>query len=415
MTPGRRKQPAESDTSSTSNWTCSKSIQSTGNTGSNAKPPNSDSSLSDTVSLPSAAFDFVSENGRTYHRFRAGSYIFPNDPTEQDRLDMQYEIHKLCFENRCYIAPISNPRHILDIGTGTGIWCVEMADLFPSTEVIGMDLSPIQPTTVPPNVHFIVDDCEEEDWLFSPDHFSYIHTSMMLGSLRDFRHVVKQALKYLQPGGWFESLELELSVSYEDGAPPPNHVYSEWIGFMDEAQRASNRPMNIASHLKRWYEEAGFVDVHEEIRMVPLNAWPTDPRLNAVGKCSMLNLVDGVQAFCMAPFTRYLGWSKEQVEVYLVEVRKSLQDQSVHAYHKLYTVYGRKPYPNERRQMAPPPQGPIHSQQRPPPQFRPPPPRDQHLPSIRQALQQNEEQYPLPPPQQRQQNPPPHQQPPRRG
>lgn len=34
---------------------------------------------------------------------------------------------------------------MLDIGTGTGLWAIEMADLFPNATVIGTDLSPVQP------------------------------------------------------------------------------------------------------------------------------------------------------------------------------------------------------------------------------------------------------------------------------
>lgn len=88
-------------------------------------------------------FKFEKENGRTYHGFRPGSksslyqqsvyenshslaYHFPNDPTETERLDFQFEIIKFCFSNRNYFAPLSSPKRILDIGTGTGQWAIEV-------------------------------------------------------------------------------------------------------------------------------------------------------------------------------------------------------------------------------------------------------------------------------------------------
>lgn len=38
-----------------------------------------------------------------------------------------------------------------------------------------------------------------------------------------------------------------------------------------------------------------------------------------------------------------LGWKEAQVEMFLVDVRRSLNDASVHAYFPFTVVYGRKP------------------------------------------------------------------------
>jgi methylase of polypeptide subunit release factors len=47
------------------------------------------------------------------------------------------------------ITKLEKPHKILDVGTGTGIWAIDAGDLFPSAEVIGVDLSPIQPNWMP--------------------------------------------------------------------------------------------------------------------------------------------------------------------------------------------------------------------------------------------------------------------------
>lgn len=100
-----------------------------------------------TTSLSSSIIDYVYENGRRYHRFREGEYLFPNDEDEQDRLDMVHHIFRLMLGGSLYKAPISNfPQRVLDIGTGTGIYAIEIADEFPSADILGIDLSPIQPT-----------------------------------------------------------------------------------------------------------------------------------------------------------------------------------------------------------------------------------------------------------------------------
>lgn len=44
------------------------------------------------------------------------------------------------------LAPLrADPKHVLDLGTGTGIWAMEFATEYPAAAVVGSDLSPIQP------------------------------------------------------------------------------------------------------------------------------------------------------------------------------------------------------------------------------------------------------------------------------
>lgn len=49
-------------------------------------------------------------------------------------------------EGKLFLCPlVEDPKQILELGTGTGIWCIDMADFYPNCEVIGTDLSPVQP------------------------------------------------------------------------------------------------------------------------------------------------------------------------------------------------------------------------------------------------------------------------------
>jgi methylase of polypeptide subunit release factors len=74
------------------------------------------------------------------------------------------ELHGLVrqiLDGRNHLAPFSRanaPRRVLDIATGTGTWAIEMADDYPEAQIIGTDLSPIQPYHVPPNLRFFVED-----------------------------------------------------------------------------------------------------------------------------------------------------------------------------------------------------------------------------------------------------------------
>jgi methylase of polypeptide subunit release factors len=51
----------------------------------------------------------------------------PNDEQEQDRLDIHHHISMLNLGGELYLAPIGDhPNNILDLGTGTGAWAIDM-------------------------------------------------------------------------------------------------------------------------------------------------------------------------------------------------------------------------------------------------------------------------------------------------
>lgn len=71
---------------------------------------------------------------------------------ELDRLNLQHHVLKLLLNGELTVAALADPKNILDLGTGTGIWGIEMADRYPHATIIGTDMSPIQPTWYSSNV-----------------------------------------------------------------------------------------------------------------------------------------------------------------------------------------------------------------------------------------------------------------------
>jgi hypothetical protein len=98
-------------------------------------------------SITASILDYEFENGRRYHAYKAGHYPMPNDENELDRLDLQHHIFTLLLNGELFLAPVKpeTTERVLDMGTGTGLWAIELADRFPDATVTGVDLSPIQP------------------------------------------------------------------------------------------------------------------------------------------------------------------------------------------------------------------------------------------------------------------------------
>ena len=225
--------------------------------------------------MKSSVYNYRYENGRTYQAFRDGEYLIPNDEEEQDRLNLLHHLFKMILGGELYTASLpSDPQRILDIGTGTGVWAIEMSEEFPSAFVIGTDLSPIQPSWVPPNVQFYVDDAED-DWAFSDsEKFDFIHGRALCGGIADWPRFYAQAYESLKPGAWLEMQDHECWINSDDGGMEKAVGCTEWIHEVDRASRIVGKPLNIAHLHKQFMIDAGFEDVKEIVKKVSLLVRP---------------------------------------------------------------------------------------------------------------------------------------------
>jgi len=295
---------------------------------------------SSTSSISSTVGETVEENGRTYHKYKAGKYYLPNDEIEQERLDLQNYLFSLTFDGKLALAPLKNPQQVLDIGTGTGIWAIEYAVQNPSAVVIGSDLSPIQPSFVPANCKFEVDDAEDA-WTYTQS-FDYIHGRALCTCFNSPLTVFRNAYAALKPGGYFEMQEFSLKPTSIDGSIHGTALEA-WMTKLVEGAAILGKDWLCTQHYTEWFKEAGFVDVVERQFAWPSNTWPKGRKQKEIGYTTMTNSLKGLSAVSMAVFTRAYGWSAEEVEVYLGPVKRDIQDKSIHAYYPIYVVYGRKP------------------------------------------------------------------------
>ncbi|KAK3192095.1 hypothetical protein K4F52_001722 [Lecanicillium sp. MT-2017a] len=300
-----------------------------------------DDQRSDTTSLRSSILEHSYMNGRRYHRYRHGRYPIPNDEAEQNREDMLHTMMIEATDGRLFYAPIGpHPQKVIDLGTGTGLWAIEMGDRYPSAEITGLDLSPIQPAWVPPNVKFLVDDVEAE-WL-NGDDFDFAHLRNMIPILKSPVDLLKQIYEHLKPGGWVELQDVDGDVHSDDNTVPDDWPVKRFTEILIEGFAQFGTNAHAAAFGRHYLEDAGFVNIQHNYIKLPYGTWPKDKLMRLVGMYYRTACEDFFPAVGAMHFPM-LGWSKAEMEVFFAECRLSMRDPKVHAYGKMMFWSGQKP------------------------------------------------------------------------
>lgn len=106
----------------------------------------------------------------------------------------------------------------------------------------------------------------------------------------------------------------------------------DWLEYVRDGVNNLGSDLNGVLKLRGQMEAAGFTNIKEEILRCPVGLWPRDKTLKVAGLLWRTSIVDGLMNVSKRPMERGLGWSLAEIEVFLVEVRKSLMDRSFHSY-----------------------------------------------------------------------------------
>lgn len=241
----------------------------------------------------------------------------------------------LLLDDKLYLAPVKEDcKKVLDLGTGTGIWAIDFADTHPSAEVVGVDLSPSQPSWVPPNCRFIVDDITQPGAMRN-EMYDFIHLRCLMGSIADWPSLYRTIFASLQPGGWVQHLEMSIVFESDDDTIGDGHVMKEWSETFLRYGEQVGKTLDIASTCTSMIRDAGFQEVEEKWFKVPIGKWPRDPKLKEIGFWNFHYCYQGCEGWALYALVHVLGWSDVEARLYIARFRKELENRNNHGYYKV--------------------------------------------------------------------------------
>jgi SAM-dependent methyltransferase len=187
-------------------------------------------------------------------------YLLPRNDDEAVRLYMQHKLMSVIFGDNMMAPHTPPPKRILEVGCGTGHWAIEVAQEYPLSQVIGIDITPptvnVQHPMYPKNCVF------EQRNLFDPlpyipESFDYIHMRFMSSSipLARWDEILTKWIHLLQPGGWLEWVETGEEI--EPTGPGFQTMFWAW----KEVAARHGHEARPGDHLTEVFQRCGYTQV----------------------------------------------------------------------------------------------------------------------------------------------------------
>ncbi|RIB25446.1 S-adenosyl-L-methionine-dependent methyltransferase [Gigaspora rosea] len=168
------------------------------------------SEKAESVNSQSSKTEFLYADNRRFNNVKDVIYPLPDSEEESDRLRSQHFMFRYFWQSN-FFAPIehilSKPgSKILDVGCGAASWSFDMAISYPSTDVIGLDMTPLQTTQIKPKNFNFVKGNVLEGLPFEDNTFDFVFQRFLVGGYpkEKWPYVINELVRVLKPGGFLE-------------------------------------------------------------------------------------------------------------------------------------------------------------------------------------------------------------------
>ena len=269
-------------------------------------------------------------DGRRYVSVSNATYMLPKDMAEVPRLDFQHYLLRQAMKG-LHIVPV--PEHasaILDVGCGTGRWCIEMAQSFSLAQVIGIDLEEmVLPGVQKPDNYTFKQANALERLPFTDNSFDFVHMRMMLLSIPTAKwpNVLREILRVMRPGSKVEFVEVGCTIF------PQGPATQRWYRWLRDICNTYEQDADMPTRLRSLVQNAGLGNVNEYTYDIPIGRWA-----GHLGVTSLANLRGFYEA--MRARIGQLKVDPKLLDQTWPELAKEWETQQAHL--RYYVVCGQK-------------------------------------------------------------------------
>jgi SAM-dependent methyltransferase len=301
---------------------------------------NQTSTVAPTVQEQTATLNEQYVGARRFVDAPDAPYQLPKDTTDLNRLDFQHFILRQAFVGN-YVAPISldTGSKLLDVGTGTGRWAIEMAQAFPQTRVYGVDLEESraisgQTPSTPLNYSFQRGNVLQ-GLPFQGNTFDFVHQRLLVTGVPFTRwpEVIRELLRVTRHGGWIEMVEGGAIFVHEGPAT------TQWSAWSNALMGSADIDVYQIANLAAVAQQNGLI-CERRVYNIPIGSW--GGRIGVMMQQDLLSIYDSL----VPRYQQVLGISTGNTDT--IRQRMIQEWNDLHTLWSTFVVYGQKGIVNLR-------------------------------------------------------------------